>query len=486
MAYTIYINNDTVLTTIDLGEVDSVSTSLDLVGKNVNNYGEYVNNNFVKLLTNSAGATAPRAQQIGQLWYDTSVPNQPRLKLFDGVEFSPIVGATVDGAEPITTSTGDLWYDSTSSQLKIWVNNKFNIIGPEVSPKLGKFGVFPAPFEIRDQYASMLRTPGVIYAFDKPFGMFSTSSWSMEPSTATVFIGVATDAPVREGLTLFKDLEVRGTIYNNGIPIREYPKLDLSAAYEITRFGSLETAVTATNVARYEESNRQISDVLAKMFSTIPGSQYPTSSEAKVVCDFRYMVTATFVTSSVSTGSTTLSVNTMSGITEGSLVQGIPVIPEGTFVLSTSGGVVTLSSPVFGSITTGSFVTFNNIQTTVRHFRLDQVDVNSRQWTPRELYTRSFLNWEGTMTVASTVSSTIIVQGFQDTLFYPGLQIEFTGGVSQATGYTTIVGVTTNSNTTTNLILQTASTGTAATGTQRVIFNAHPVPFLATYTNIVI
>jgi hypothetical protein len=479
MAYTIYINNDTVLTTIDLGEVDSVSTSLDLVGKNVNNYGEYVNNNFVRLLTNSASPTAPRAQQIGQLWYDTDTN---RLKLFDGIEFSPIVGATVDGAEPITTSTGDLWYDSTSSQLKIWVDGKFNIIGPDVSPKLGKFGIFPSPFEIRDQYAGMLRTPGILYAFDKPFGLFSTSSWSMEPSTATVFIGVATDAPVREGLTLFKDLEVRGTIYNNGIPIREYPKLDLSAAYEITRFGSLETAVTSTNVARYEESNRQISDVLAKMFSPIPGSQYPTSSESKVVCDFRYMVTSTFVTTNISTGSTTLTVNTMTGISEGLLVQGSPLIPEGTFVLSTGGGVVALSSPIISSISSGTFITFNNIQTSVRHFRLDQVDVNSRQWTPRELYTRSFLNWAGTLTVVSTTTATVVVQGTQ-TGFYSGLQIEFISGPTQNTGYTTITGFTINTaTTTTNLILQTATTGTNG----NVMFNAHPVPFLATYTNIVI
>jgi hypothetical protein len=38
MAYTIYNNDGTVLSTIAVGDVDSYSTSLDLIGKNVNNF----------------------------------------------------------------------------------------------------------------------------------------------------------------------------------------------------------------------------------------------------------------------------------------------------------------------------------------------------------------------------------------------------------------------------------------------------------------
>lgn len=484
MAYTIYINTNTVLTTIDLGEVDSISTSLDLVGKNVNNYGEYINNNLVKLLTNFASPERPRAEQVGQLWYDS---NEKRLKLYDGVEFSPIVGATVDGAEPLTTSTGDLWYDSEVEQLKVWYNNEFHLIGPSVSPKLGQFGIEPAPFVIRDQYANQVRTPGVISAYGNYFGLLSTSSWSMEPSTATFFIGVSTDAPVREGLTLFKDLEVRGTIFNNGVPIREFPKLDLSSFFDITRFGRLDTAVTATNVARYEESNRQMSDVLFKMFSPNLGSQYPTGSEAKVVCDYTSMMTSTFVTTNVATGTTTVSVNTTTGIYPGALVQGSTLIPAGTFVLSVSPGSIELSNPVISTVSSGTFVSFNTVTTSVRHFILNQVDVNSRQWEAREIYTRSFINWSGFMTVTNTATSTITVQGTQ-TGFYTGLQIEyldiFTPGYTKpSTGYTTITNVLVNLvNTTTNLVLSTQFTGT----TTATVFNAHPVPFLATYTNIVI
>ena len=479
MAYTIYINTNTVLTTIDLGEVDSVSTSLDLIGKNVNNYGEYINNNLVKLLTNFASPDQPRAEQVGQLWYDTS---ESRLKLYDGLEFSPIVGATVDGVEPLTTSTGDLWYDSSVEQLKVWYNNDFRIIGPAVSPKDGEWGILPPPFEIRDQYANQRRVPGVINVGFDYFGFFSTSSWAMQPSTATYFVGVSTDAMVRRGLTLFHDLEVRGTIYNNGTPIREYPKLDLSSSFEITRFGSLSTVITATNVARYEASNRQMADVLYKMYSPTLGQQYPTNSEVRVVCDYTSMMTATYITSVVATGTTTVSINSTTGVYPGALVQGSTLFPAGTFVLSVGAGSIELSNPVISAISTGTFVSFNTVTTSIRHFKLEQVDSNSRQWEANEIYTRSFLNWAGAMTVTNTATSTITVQGTQTGL-YAGLQIEFISGVAQSTGYTVIVTATENlANTTTNLLLSTQTTGTTGT----VTFHAHPVPFLATYTNIVI
>jgi hypothetical protein len=479
MAYTIYINTNTVLTTIDLGEVDSISTSLDLVGKNVNNYGEYINNNLVKLLTNFASPESPRAEQVGQIWYDTA---DRRLKLYDGIEFSPIVGSTVDGVEPLTTSTGDLWYDTSVEQLKVWYNNDFHIIGPAVSPKLGSFGIEPSPFIIRDQYLNQIRTPGVISAYGRHFGMVSTTTWAMEPSTATYYVGVSTDVLVREGFTIFKDLEVRGTIYNNGTPIREFPKLDLSSSFDITRFGSLETAVTGTNVARYEESNRQMSDVLRKQYPAVLGQQYPTGSEARVVCDYTSMMTATSIVATVSTGSTTVSVNTTTGIYPGAIVQGSLLIPAGTVVLYTTPGVVELSNPVISSISSGTFISFNTVTTSVRHFRLDQVDVDSRQWQARELYTRSLLGWTGPLAVTNTFTSVVTIVGTQ-TGFYTGLQIEFVSGTPQNTGFTTVTNITVNLiNTTTNLTLATASTGTAGT----VVFNAHPVPFLATYTNIVI
>ena len=50
MAYSILNSNGTTLTILVDGTVDKSSTSLDLVGKNVAHYGQYLNNNLIKLL----------------------------------------------------------------------------------------------------------------------------------------------------------------------------------------------------------------------------------------------------------------------------------------------------------------------------------------------------------------------------------------------------------------------------------------------------
>ena len=72
MSYTIKFTNGQTLAVIADQSVDQVSTSLTLVGKNINNYGEYLNTNFVGLLENFAGLTEPLSPITGQTWYDTS------------------------------------------------------------------------------------------------------------------------------------------------------------------------------------------------------------------------------------------------------------------------------------------------------------------------------------------------------------------------------------------------------------------------------
>lgn len=56
------------------------STSLKLIGKNYNRFGEYLNEDLLHLLENFAGATAPDNPTEGQLWYDTS---ESYLKIYE-------------------------------------------------------------------------------------------------------------------------------------------------------------------------------------------------------------------------------------------------------------------------------------------------------------------------------------------------------------------------------------------------------------------
>ena len=69
MSYTIYNTDGSILLTLADGKIDKISTSLTLIGKNVNSYGEYLNNNLIRLLENFANTESPAGTpRIRQLW----------------------------------------------------------------------------------------------------------------------------------------------------------------------------------------------------------------------------------------------------------------------------------------------------------------------------------------------------------------------------------------------------------------------------------
>jgi hypothetical protein len=299
MAYTIYLTDGTVLSTIAAGEVDSYSTSLDLIGKNVNNYGEYYNNNLVRLLTSfaSENTSLPNSPQTGQLWFDKT---SKRLKVYDGVTFQPTYGSHVSGVAPVTTSTGDFWYDTVNSQLKVWDGDSYNLVGPATSGLLGKIGILPPPLPIVDANSHVQQKVSVIHSYGTYVGLITTSSFVMETSSSTVYLSgtslAGTEASIVEGVTLFRDLDVKknlrvkNSITIDGWDVRYHPNIDLSTYYNITPFGSY-TATTTTssfglsnsNLAVYNAANLAISRDLAKAFNT---STYWAGSRVSVICAY--------------------------------------------------------------------------------------------------------------------------------------------------------------------------------------------------------
>lgn len=113
MAYTINKTDGTVLTDLLDNSVDKITTDLVLVGKNTANYGEFFNENFVKLLENFASSEAPRAPLKGQLWYDTG---ENKLKFYNGTQFKEFSRPVISSTEPVLTP-GDLWIDNNRRQL---------------------------------------------------------------------------------------------------------------------------------------------------------------------------------------------------------------------------------------------------------------------------------------------------------------------------------------------------------------------------------
>lgn len=137
MPYTINKTNGGYLTTISDGNLESTSTALTLIGKNYPGYGEILNENFVKLLENFAGSSAPKALP-GQLWWDTATKTLKVNMALD--QWKIISGSTASSTEPANKTIGDLWFDTLAAQLKVFNGSTWTLIGPSYSSSIGTSG----------------------------------------------------------------------------------------------------------------------------------------------------------------------------------------------------------------------------------------------------------------------------------------------------------------------------------------------------------
>jgi hypothetical protein len=137
MSYTIKLTNDSTLAVIADQTYDQVSTSIVLVGKNLNNYGEYLNNNFIGLLENFADIIEPRSPIVGQTWFDKS---EGRLKVYSTGTFKPVGGPTVSNIEPANAVKGDMWIDTVDGVLRWYDGSSFVDASKSYSDATGKEG----------------------------------------------------------------------------------------------------------------------------------------------------------------------------------------------------------------------------------------------------------------------------------------------------------------------------------------------------------
>ena len=72
MAYTLSKTNGGKLTILNDGLIDTAVSSLSLIGKNVANFGDAQNENFVHLLENFAYNVEPRKPMVGQIWFNST------------------------------------------------------------------------------------------------------------------------------------------------------------------------------------------------------------------------------------------------------------------------------------------------------------------------------------------------------------------------------------------------------------------------------
>jgi hypothetical protein len=139
MAVTINKTDGTVLSTIQDGAIDISSTNLSLIGRLYRNYGELVNENFVKLLENFANSSAPTTPIVGQIWYNTTTG---LLNVFRSNGFVSIAVLSTSSAQPNLPKQGDLWFDTSDAQLKLYTGAAWDIVSPQFNSSQTKTGVF--------------------------------------------------------------------------------------------------------------------------------------------------------------------------------------------------------------------------------------------------------------------------------------------------------------------------------------------------------
>ena len=170
MSYKINRTDGSLLTEILDSEIDTTATDLTLIGKNVTGYGEYLNENYVKLLENFASTTEPNNPITGQLWFDLS---ENRIKVYTGSGFKAAAGPLISPTKPLEISQGDFWIDNVSNQL--WFNDGIDtvLVGPLWQQVQGKSG-----FEIEsinDIYGNQ-KTITKLYNGSVLLGIFSNSA----------------------------------------------------------------------------------------------------------------------------------------------------------------------------------------------------------------------------------------------------------------------------------------------------------------------
>lgn len=128
MSYTITHNNGQNPIVVLDGKLNN-STSLTFVGRNVQNYGGLIDQNFLSLLENFANSTAPARPIAGQLWYNTTTK---QLNVYNGNHFKSVTSCYTSNISPLAPNVGDMWLDTSNlgnPQIRIWIGASWFTVG---------------------------------------------------------------------------------------------------------------------------------------------------------------------------------------------------------------------------------------------------------------------------------------------------------------------------------------------------------------------
>jgi len=195
MSYTITLTDGAIFATIPDGTINTTS-SMTLVGKNYAGYGQFINDDIIRLLENGSNTSAPGAPLQGQLWYDQTTNT---MKVYTGSIFKVISGATASSTAPsVSTVAGDLWYDTVNAQLNVYSGAAWILVGPAYTGNTGVSGAIVTT--ITDTNA-VSHVAVEMYVADAVVGIFSKDA-AYTPTVAPVGGGWSGSKLVQPGLTM--------------------------------------------------------------------------------------------------------------------------------------------------------------------------------------------------------------------------------------------------------------------------------------------
>ena len=232
MAYKINNTFGTLLVTLADGTIDTATTDLALFGKGYAGFGESLNENLVKLLENFNNTTAPSNKIQGQLWYDKT---NSQLKVYTGTKFKPVGSANSSASQPTDAVLGDEWFDTTNNQYYIYSGSAWTLIGPTTVSGSGVTQVIP---ESPEDNTGVKRSILKLVVNDSVVGVISdlafTPSSTDVTSAALISAGFATVAQGIQLSSTVSSAKFRGTATDSdklgGVAAANYLRSDVADA----------------------------------------------------------------------------------------------------------------------------------------------------------------------------------------------------------------------------------------------------------------
>ncbi len=190
MAYTVNKTNNSAVPnayTVQDGVVNT-ETDLSLIGKGYSGYGELIAENFLQLLENFSSGTAPSKPIAGQLWWDSSTS---KLKVWTGNAFSTTGTSPYQSTAPDNLAAGDTWIDSDTGQFYFYNGTQSILVGPPGATGTQSGFVYNTILDSEDN------SRNVTYAYNDDVLVYIVSDEEFTPK-----IAISGFATIKKGLTL--------------------------------------------------------------------------------------------------------------------------------------------------------------------------------------------------------------------------------------------------------------------------------------------